>query len=182
MGRMDNKEWTHEALVERAQRWLLNSRHCKFVVAEPKPWTCVEHPDVIGWFTNGESTVVECKISLADFRRDEQKNWRCTSLGLGAFKFYFAPPGLLRPEWMPPGVGLIEPKGRRVLILREAHCRQVRDWPQEIAMLLAQIAKARIVAIQEVNASWMAKEEALPESAPADEGRGDGGKDATTSC
>jgi len=67
---------THNELVERAGRWLLNTMRCKLVILEPKPISCDEHPDAIGWDRHGNSIVVECKISKADFYADRRKKWR----------------------------------------------------------------------------------------------------------
>lgn len=145
---LPTKEWTHEALVERAGRWLSNSQGCKVVLTNPKPYACLEHPDAIGWHRNGESIIVECKISRADFIRDDHKNWRCMSIGMGCRKYYFSPEGVVEERMVPFGIGLLHPRGRRIIVKVEAHARQVRDWPQEIAMLLAQITDSKHVGVQ----------------------------------
>lgn len=67
-----------------------------------------ELPDVIA-FTTRYSTVIECKVSRSDFLRDRNKPFRINSnQGMGDYRFYCAPKGLIRPEELPMGWGLIE--------------------------------------------------------------------------
>jgi len=134
-------DWTHQALVERAGRWLLNTRRCKLVIIEAKPYSCDEHPDAVGWLPDGVSIVVECKLSLPDYRADYGKRWRKTSTGMGAYRYYMTPPGLLS-EWGPPdGSGWLEAESRIVAVKREAPMRQIRDWSKELCLLLARVSK-----------------------------------------
>lgn len=68
-----------------------------------------EIPDAIGWSTAGYSTLVECKASRSDFLRDQKKYFRRVSeMGVGMQRFYLTPPGLLSPEELPEGWGLLE--------------------------------------------------------------------------
>lgn len=85
-----------------------------------------EIPDAIGWLRSGVSLLVECKASRGDFLSDAVKPSRRSAKsaglavpepvvkgprkteGLGAYRFYFAPSGLLAPEELPEGWGLLE--------------------------------------------------------------------------
>ncbi len=135
---------THAELVERAGRWLLNTRKCKLVILEPKPWSCKEHPDAIGWTVNGESIIVECKASRDDFRADSYKKWREFGNGMGFRKYYLTPAGLLTaPNGLGNGCGLLEVHGRRVKVIHEAIPRQHRGWNEELCMLIAQLSGGR---------------------------------------
>ena len=82
---------THEELVIRAGRWLLNTKKCKFVAINRKPQSTLEHPDAIGWLPNGESISVECKVGLGDLRADKYKPWRRQSKGMGFYRYYMVP-------------------------------------------------------------------------------------------
>lgn len=136
--------WTHAALVERAARWLANTKGCKLVIVGAKPWSCAEHVDVIGWKANGESIVVECKVSRADYLADSRKPWRLTSVGMGMWRYYLTARKLLdAPPVM--DVGWLELHGSRVHVVREAAPRQLRDWAQETVLLLAQASGGRRV-------------------------------------
>jgi hypothetical protein len=90
-----------------------------------------EIPDAIGWLRSGVSLLIECKASRGDFLSDavkpsrrsgksgvpgspaltvpkpELKPTRKTE-GLGAYRFYLTPSGLLRPDELPEGWGLLE--------------------------------------------------------------------------
>lgn len=105
---------THDEVVTRAVRWLRNTVKCGVVVHEFHSG-CIEYPDAIGWKYCGRfSYLVECKISITDFRADKQKRFRKEDLSAGQFRYYMTPDGLLKPEWLPPCWGLLEIKGNRV--------------------------------------------------------------------
>ncbi len=130
---------THDELVDRAARWLLNTRRCKVVIHGAKPISCREHPDVIGWLPQGQSIVIEAKISSNDYRADWRKQWRKSSTGMGLWKYYITPPGLISGRFRRDGCGLLETKGRIVKVVCEAEPRQIRDWSAEICLLLSNL-------------------------------------------
>lgn len=73
-----------------------------------------ELPDVIA-FTSRDSTVIECKVSRSDFLRDKTKPFRINAnQGMGDYRYYCAPKGLIKLEELPRGWGLIEilPNGK----------------------------------------------------------------------
>lgn len=147
---------THADLVIRAARWLRNSRRCSVVLTEAKG-SGQEIPDAIGW-TLGYcpmSTLIECKVSRADFQADQKKTFRDRNFGdmaVGRFRYYMTPPGLIRPDELPPRWGLLE--------VREKSVRQTvkaRRWDldtgganlglrYEMALLLSELGKIQIVA------------------------------------
>lgn len=103
---------THRQLVERGASWLKSTKH-SVVCAE-----CVtrshEVPDVIGWKAN-RSTLLECKISMADFKKDQEKIGRqLLTKRLGQVRYYLTPPGLLTKDDLPAGWGLLELHGLSV--------------------------------------------------------------------
>lgn len=111
---------THECLVLRGRRWARKTVRCKAVLAEPGYGYPSERPDVIGW-TNRYSVVVECKATRADFLRDRRKPGRRREMmdgpaggGLGDERWYLTPRGLIDPEELPEGWGLLEIHGSRV--------------------------------------------------------------------
>lgn len=126
---------THAELVARAAKWLRNSRKHR-VVLEGIGTDTLECPDVIGWDCAGRSSLVECKVSRADFLRDRGKPMRAhPELGMGMFRWFATPPGLIRVEELPPNWGLIEVlakvvkvvhKGREFELSPAVHCREKR--------------------------------------------------------
>lgn len=103
------EESEHRRLVAQAAHWL--ERRCSVVVTEIA--TTGEEPDAIGW-TGTHSILLECKASIEDFRRDQQKSFRTlTEMGIGQYRYFFAPRGVIPVLAMPTKWGLIEVGGRR---------------------------------------------------------------------
>lgn len=98
---------THAELVAVATRWLWRKRRCHVVLSEVADH--FEVPDAIGWETMTNTILVECKTSRSDFLRDAKKSFRRTpSEGMGLERYYCAPAGMLSPEELPEGWGLLE--------------------------------------------------------------------------
>jgi hypothetical protein len=84
-----------------------------------------ELPDVFGY--KDHSVVVECKISRSDFLADKKKPFRINPKeGMGDYRYYCCPKGMIRKEELPKGWGLlyIYPGGR-VREIKGSH------WPAE---------------------------------------------------
>lgn len=108
----------HQHLIGKGERWL-RSQGCGVVLADVVAHTATgESPDLIGW-RGGEtvpvSIMVEAKVSRSDFRRDLQKRFRNAGKGMGDWRFYLVPQGLLSVADLPDGWGLIELAGKRIL-------------------------------------------------------------------
>ena len=85
-----------------------NTRMHTIVITELST-SCSETPDAIGFDAGGFSTLIECKASRADFHADNKKYFRRSpETGMGHRRYFMAPVGLLKPEIMPDGWGLIE--------------------------------------------------------------------------
>jgi hypothetical protein len=101
---------SHNELVSIAKRWLRNTEKCSVVVSEMAS-SAGEEPDAIGWKCQ-HSTLVECKTSRSDFRKDQKKISRrvdpSINFGMGAFRYYMAPEGLLKEDELPRSWGLLE--------------------------------------------------------------------------
>lgn len=100
---------THDHLVRRAERWLLKTMGCTFVLTDHIPSLPGEKPDAIGFQTMGDrSILVEAKMSRADFLADAKKPWRQEpSRGMGAWRYYLCPPEVIQPEDLPAGWRLL---------------------------------------------------------------------------
>ena len=110
---------THDDLVRSAYRWVLKATSCGMAIRElSSAATNGEYPDVIG-FGAGMSVLVECKTSRADFMADKKKPFRqFPELGMGKYRFYCCPTGLLTVEDLPEMWGLIyiDQKGKYLTI------------------------------------------------------------------
>lgn len=112
---------THADLVARAERWLRNTKRCGVVVTELTTMS-LEIPDAVGWFNCGRETfLVECKATVRDFMADKKKIFRSRPhVGMGQFRYYMTPKGLLNPNAVPDLWGLLEVCGKIVRVVKEA--------------------------------------------------------------
>src|SRR5688572_21445214 len=95
--------FTHKQVVEIAYRWLVKNGSVGVVFKELKSYAN-EIPDVIG-FSSWESILIEVKVSRSDFLCDKNKPHR--TKGMGNWRFYCCPKGMIRREELPAGWGLI---------------------------------------------------------------------------
>lgn len=109
-------EMTHEDLVVRAEDWL-KRMGCGITFREYATNThSGEIPDAIGWRDHGDiSIVVECKVSRSDFLADRGKPFRQQpETGMGNWRFYLCPKGLIQPDEVPAGWGLLWVSGKTI--------------------------------------------------------------------
>jgi hypothetical protein len=96
---------SHSDLIKIAKKWL-KSKGCGVVLCELVS-RALETPDAIG-FRGDYSVLIECKISRNDFISDKKKLIRQYSeFGMGNFRFYMCPSGVIKPEDLPEKWGLI---------------------------------------------------------------------------
>lgn len=97
--------FTHKELVEIGHKWLVRFG-CGFAFKEFRTM-CSETPDVIGWKWS-ESILIECKTSRSDYLADRKKHFRIDpDGGLGAYRFYLCPKGVIKINDLPYNWGLI---------------------------------------------------------------------------
>jgi hypothetical protein len=136
---------THAQLVEKAVRWLRHYR-CGVVLSEQ---ACVsgEMPDAIGWKRACHSVLIECKITRSDFLVDRAKPFRLKpDQGVGCERFYLVPVGLVRPEELPQGWGLLEhDRGKIQTVLPAAkNLRSATGFRYEMNLLLASLRRVEV--------------------------------------
>ena len=136
---------THQKLVQKAVAWLRSYR-CGVVLSE-QACSSGEMPDAIGWKRACHSVLVECKVSRADFLADREKPFRQKpELGVGCERFYLAPAGLLAPEELPLGWGLLELRGGQIEVLRRSarNHRTATGFGCEMNLLLASLRRVEL--------------------------------------
>jgi hypothetical protein len=95
----------HAALVALAGKWL--QKRCSVVITEMQSGS-YEQADAIGW-GGGFSYLVECKASRSDFLADAKKSFRQhPESGMGYYRWFMSPLGMLSTDELPRGWGLIE--------------------------------------------------------------------------
>jgi len=103
----------HDELIAMSARWLRRNGF-GVVATEISAVGCREQPDAIG-FRQSCSAIVEAKASRSDFLADRRKPERSGEcLGLGVYRFYICPEGLILPDEIPAGWGLLYAAGRQV--------------------------------------------------------------------
>lgn len=125
----------HYQLCCACAKWLHNRKNSERLET---PWKYVavelnvygtENADV--WATNGwSSIVVEVKTSRSDFHADFKKKYRTDTWRdqvPGNYRYFLAPKGLISPEELPEGHGLLEWDGERITRIVPSSYRQVTN-------------------------------------------------------
>lgn len=125
----------HKELCGVAVKWLKRPKSagghgCAVALSECRTGYDGEIPDAIGFRQTGYpatdgSVVVEVKVSRADFLADAKKPHRIAG-GIGSWRYYLAPQGLIRVDELPSGWGLLELTARgsvKALAGYATHCK-----------------------------------------------------------
>lgn len=98
---------THREGCEIAANYLRSRMNCGAVFIEPNSFDNRESPDAIGFRSGGCSILMEVKVSRGDFLSDKKKPHRMDpTTGMGSYRFYVCPEGVIRVEDLPPKWGL----------------------------------------------------------------------------
>lgn len=115
----------HNSLVKLGEKWM-RRQGFSVTATEITSVGSRERPDVIA-FRAGCSAIIEVKVSRSDFLADAKKTERQTpELGLGNYRFYLCPMGLIKPEELPPKWGLLGADGVKI---HELVRPQGNIWP-----------------------------------------------------
>lgn len=106
---------SHQDLVHIGYRLLLNQFGCGVAFKDLVAYTRNgETADVLGIKGIWETYLIECKTSRSDFLSDHKKSFRKSpELGMGMFRYYLAPEGLISVSELPDRWGLIEVTSQR---------------------------------------------------------------------
>lgn len=130
-------ESEHQKLVEKGRIWLF--RKCPIVLTEIN--SISEAPDVLG-FQNGLSILIECKANLPDYYADGRKYFReKAEHGIGDYRYYLTPKGLLERAKLRHGWGLLELNGNGISKIKEASKFPVVNKWHEVALLQSAIRR-----------------------------------------
>ena len=137
----------HALLVAAAVNWLRCRYRCGVVLSEQYCATG-EVPDAIGWKGKCRSVVIECKASRSDFLADAKKPFRTSpEEGLGCERFYLAPAGMIAPEELPAGWGLLECRRSEVRMAVKPSRKSLRTETglmKEMNLLLASLRRVEV--------------------------------------
>ncbi|MEZ5398238.1 MAG: hypothetical protein R2729_01130 [Bryobacteraceae bacterium] len=142
----------HATLVQLGVKWL--TRHCSVVLYEAAA-VKKEIPDVIGW-AGPRATLIECKVTRADFLRDAGKTARSDpKAGMAHRRYYLCPAGVIQEEDLPPKWGLLWAEKGKVVVQREARGFPQRNLLAEVEYLSAMLRRAQIRIGTRPLAEWL---------------------------
>jgi len=129
----------HADLVKMAKKWLWKE-HIVVVTEMSIAYGEGEIPEAIGWDYCGWATLIECKATRADFLGDKKKACRKRDENsTGNKKYYLAPEGIIKPDEVPSGWGLLEclDKRQRPKITRYPLKTEKINHGREILLLIS---------------------------------------------
>lgn len=151
---------SHAELVDRAVRWLTNSAGCSVAFSELSTGGSWEIPDALG-FNCWSSVIVECKCSRSDFRADAGKPFRRNPyLGMGHRRYCMVPDGMILPNEVQDGWGLLYVKGSRVHKIRDSSGFAARSRSGEMSFLVSALRRTQERLGQPLN-GWLKNLEAI---------------------
>lgn len=129
----------HAELCRLALKWLKRSISaggpgCAVALSECRTGWGGEIPDAIGFRStepNPGSVVVEVKTSRSDFLADSRKPHRVNG-GVGNWRYYLAPEGVIPLSDLPERWGLLEVNDRRHIKVRHGHALYFRSGYDEM--------------------------------------------------
>jgi len=118
---------THKKLTDSGAKWLKKHSkniiipNCNIIANDLKTATNTgEIPDIIGW-CSWASVLIETKVSREDFKADFKKVFRINEfLGVGEFRYYLVPDGLIAENEIPKNWGLLYHSGNNIEIVKIA--------------------------------------------------------------
>lgn len=118
------KEFSHRELCYKAARYLRDKGivrfyKCQYIFCELERYG--ECPDALGFATLSGTQLIEVKVSRSDFLSDKKKYWRKNpSKGLGSYRSYLCPEGLINEKDLPSNWGLlwVDEKGKITEIVK----------------------------------------------------------------
>lgn len=142
-------DMTHDQLVSIGRRWLATRSP---VVVSEIATAAGESPDVLGFQCRvprvGYGThLIECKASRADFLADRKKRYRRhPEQGMGNFRYFLVPQGLVTPEEMPENWGLLYADSAGRVSIRHVPRRQEANRDAELTLMVSVMRRLRLPA------------------------------------
>jgi len=133
----------HIELVERGAKWLCNQKgkvYSSPIILTEFCSYAKEIPDIIG-MSHWQTTVIECKVSLSDFRADLKKEHRNHKDSLGNWRFYLCPTGLIPLSIIPDDWGLLYCGEKQIKVIKQPVEHNEPEIRQEEYQILYSIAR-----------------------------------------
>jgi hypothetical protein len=134
---------THKQLVTRIAKWYKYKKKSSIIMTEFST-AAQEIPDVLVMQSGAFSVLIECKVSRSDFLSDKNKLYRrWEEYGMGDHRYYATPKGLIKPEELPDGWGLLEVSEHQINKQVEPHKKKCNKR-HECLMLMSALRRLEI--------------------------------------
>ena len=135
--------WTHPNLIFAISQWAVGVAGYPLCVTECKVKISPEVPDALAFKANGNTALFEIKVSRSDFATDSGKKFRVEEdRGMGLLRYYVVPWGMVTPEEVAPGWGLLwVDEGGRVSLRRQSSKFTRRKHAAEIATMVSALRR-----------------------------------------
>ena len=133
----------HPGLIAECAKWAIAHRYSVVAIAECHVKCTKEVPDLLGFKATGQATLFEIKMSRSDFKADGSKPFRKKEhTGMGLYRYYVTPYGLISPEELPEGWGLLWiAEGGRCYLKATSKRFLKRDQGAEAAILVSALRR-----------------------------------------
>jgi ribonuclease HI len=156
---MNKEKITHSELIKISAKWLKKHNHniknpqCTLILEDLVAQTSSgEVPDVLG-FNYWASVMIEVKVSRDDFLGDKKKMFRRKEhLGMGEFRYYCCPEGMIKESDLPAGWGLLWLNEKKKIDIIVEPTRKQSNGSCEITMLLSKIRRMKKEHKEEIKA------------------------------
>lgn len=125
-------------------RWALRHKYSVVAVTEIMVKMTSEVPDVLAFKASGQSTLFEIKVDRGDFKSDAKKSFRVNEdAGIGLYRYYVVPEGLIQPQELPEGWGLLwfRPSDGKCFVKATSKRFLKRNHRAEAAMLVSALRR-----------------------------------------
>jgi hypothetical protein len=132
-GKTEIKQISHKELCRIAAIWLQNYWGCN-VVARELGTSAGEIPDAFG-VKHGICYLIECNATRSDFLADGKKIFRIDpALGIGSYRYFICPAGLIQPEEVPENWGLLWKHDFQTRVVKEPECQESNAISEKILL------------------------------------------------
>ena len=140
----------HNDIVNRGTKWLKKHEenlivpNCPIIAEDLTTATSTgETPDIIGW-ASWTSVLIEVKVSRSDFLRDKKKWSRVNpELGVGEYRYYLCPEGLIKEKDLPVAWGLLHIDDNNKIHIVKVSDRQSANLSCERTILQSIIRRSK---------------------------------------
>jgi hypothetical protein len=136
--------YTHDDLIARGVKWLVGQRGKSYyspIIVHELVCYLPEIPDILG-MNSDYTTLIECKTSLADFKKDAHKPFRNSS-GLGTYRFYLCPVGQIPLSLIPDDWGLLYCHANKITVEKDAPAHdKLKTRYEEYSVLYSLVRRA----------------------------------------